>query len=305
MAGLNTSLVSAGLPTITADPNATQGGEWATSAYLLALAAAVPACSWRQRRWGASRVQMVPLVVFAASALCTLAPAPNSIVLILARVLQGAAGGIMVPTGQTSGLPLPDRQDDADPGPPADASPRRSAPRPAACRSKALSWQWLFPVNREPAGTRAHHSPKDPQRFPHQPAGGKKATALRVPRLPALGRDRHPGSSPGPAQEGGDGQDQRRSEQRTTRRRRNPRHQPALHRQRPERHGQRRTRRRRECLTPSRLSPKTYTADAPPNSRRTSTARPDCARPSSTCPAGTSYRTASGGPSAAPTASTR
>lgn len=108
MAGLGTSLVSVGLSTITADLHAAQGGEWVTSAYPLVLAAVLPACSWMPRRWGASRVCVVSLVVFvAASVLCALTP--NLIVLILARVLQGVAGGIMVPTGQTIVLQRVDR----------------------------------------------------------------------------------------------------------------------------------------------------------------------------------------------------
>lgn len=100
MAGLDTSLVNVGLTSIaTSLHTGLSNTQWVTSAYLLALAAVLPACPWLQRRIGASRLWVSSLVLFAfASFLC--AVAPNLSVLIFARVLQGAAGGLLVPTGQ-------------------------------------------------------------------------------------------------------------------------------------------------------------------------------------------------------------
>ncbi len=55
MAGLDTSLVNVGLATIAKDLHtALTSVQWITSGYLLALAAALPACPWLQRRLGAS-----------------------------------------------------------------------------------------------------------------------------------------------------------------------------------------------------------------------------------------------------------
>lgn len=100
MAGLDTSLVNVGLTTIAKDLHAgLAAAQWVTSGYLLALAAALPACPWLQRRLGASRLWMISLVTFtAASLLC--AVAPNLALLLIARALQGISGGLLVPTGQ-------------------------------------------------------------------------------------------------------------------------------------------------------------------------------------------------------------
>jgi EmrB/QacA subfamily drug resistance transporter len=100
MAGLDTSLVNVGLNTIATDLHASLTSvQWITSGYLLALAAALPAVPWLQDRFGASRLWLVSLVTFtAASVLC--AVAPTLAVLIVARVLQGVSGGLLVPTGQ-------------------------------------------------------------------------------------------------------------------------------------------------------------------------------------------------------------
>lgn len=100
MAGLDTSLVNVGLTTIAKDLHTgLAAAQWVTSGYLLALAAALPACPWLQRRLGASRLWMISLVTFtAASLLC--AVAPNLALLLIARALQGISGGLLVPTGQ-------------------------------------------------------------------------------------------------------------------------------------------------------------------------------------------------------------
>lgn len=100
MAGLDTSLVNVGLTSIAASLHiGLSEVQWVTSGYLLALAAALPACAWLQRLLGASRLWILSLVLFAgASLLC--AVAPSLPVLVVARLVQGAAGGLLVPTGQ-------------------------------------------------------------------------------------------------------------------------------------------------------------------------------------------------------------
>ena len=100
MAGLDTSLVNVGLQTISGQLRVTLAdAQWVTSGYLLALATVLPVCPWLSRRLGADRLWLAALVVFGAASLaCALAP--NLTVLIAARLVQGAGGGLLVPAGQ-------------------------------------------------------------------------------------------------------------------------------------------------------------------------------------------------------------
>ena len=73
--------------------------QWVVTGYLLALAAAIPACGWASRRFGARRVFIGSLVTFTlASALCGLASSLP--MLVVFRVLQGVGGGMIMPVGQ-------------------------------------------------------------------------------------------------------------------------------------------------------------------------------------------------------------
>jgi len=101
MAGLDTSLVNVGLDTIAGRLSASlTSAQWITSGYLLALAATLPLCGWLSRRFGATRTWLVVIGAFtAASALC--AAAPTLPVLVGVRLLQGAAAGVLMPTGQS------------------------------------------------------------------------------------------------------------------------------------------------------------------------------------------------------------
>ncbi len=101
MAGLDTSLVNVGLATIARRLSASLAEtQWIASGYLLALAATLPLCGWLTRRFGAGRTWLVAVGVFTmASALC--AAAPSLPVLVGARLLQGAAAGVLMPTGQS------------------------------------------------------------------------------------------------------------------------------------------------------------------------------------------------------------
>ena len=101
MAQLDTALVNVGLDTITARLHGTlSAAQWVTSGYLLALAAALPACGWLGRRVGPGTLWLGALVAFTAASLaCALATSLT--MLIVLRVVQGAAGGLLVPAGQT------------------------------------------------------------------------------------------------------------------------------------------------------------------------------------------------------------
>src|SRR5207302_6376410 len=72
--------------------------QWLLAAYLLALAVAVPVGCRAVDRFGGKRVWLCGLLVFTgASALCGLAWSASSLVVF--RVLQGFAGGLVMPAG--------------------------------------------------------------------------------------------------------------------------------------------------------------------------------------------------------------
>lgn len=150
MAGLDTSLVNVGLDTISrslGEPLAS--AQWISSGYLVALAAALPACGWFSRRLGAGRLWLWSLAAFTvASALCAIAP--NVPTLIAARVLQGLAGGLLIPAGMTI---LGEAAGGARMGRVIAISSVPGILAPAfgpvvgALLIAGLSWPWLFLVN--------------------------------------------------------------------------------------------------------------------------------------------------------------
>ncbi|AOR37184.1 hypothetical protein BFF78_19375 [Streptomyces fodineus] len=101
MAQLDGALVNIGLATITADLHTTlRTAQWIVSAYLLALVMGLPLCGWATRRIGASRLWLWSLGAFTvASLLCAVAPSIEA--LIVFRAVQGIAGGLLLPVGQT------------------------------------------------------------------------------------------------------------------------------------------------------------------------------------------------------------
>src|SRR3989475_5892400 len=67
-------------------------------AYLVSLAVVMPASGWLGDRWGTKRIFLLALTLFTvSSALCGLAS--SYAMLIVFRVLQGAAGGALTPVG--------------------------------------------------------------------------------------------------------------------------------------------------------------------------------------------------------------
>jgi MFS transporter, DHA2 family, multidrug resistance protein len=69
---------------------------WTIAGYLLAFAAVVPVTGWAVDRFGTKRLFITAVTVFTvASLLCTIAP--NILLLIVFRVLQGIGGGILSP----------------------------------------------------------------------------------------------------------------------------------------------------------------------------------------------------------------
>lgn len=77
--------------------------QWTTTGYVLALVSTMTIAPWLGRRVGQARLYGVGLVVFALASLAAAAAAgPAS--LVAARVLQGLAGGVVVPFTMSLGM---------------------------------------------------------------------------------------------------------------------------------------------------------------------------------------------------------
>ena len=98
---LDSTMVTIALHTLVVSLHSTDGTiQWVTTAYLLAMAVAIPVTGWAEARWGGKRVWMAALVLFVAgSVLCALSW--NDASLIGFRVLQGFAAGLIFPLMQT------------------------------------------------------------------------------------------------------------------------------------------------------------------------------------------------------------
>lgn len=100
MSVLDTTIVNVALEPLAGELDATKSGiSWVVTAYLLAIAAVTPVTGWAARRIGTRRLYLWSLVLFSlGSLLCGLAWSLES--LVVARVLQGLGGGLLLPVGQ-------------------------------------------------------------------------------------------------------------------------------------------------------------------------------------------------------------
>ncbi len=100
MATIDATIVSVALDTLTEEFDAgVTEIQWVSTAYLLAVVAAVPASGWLADRYGGRRTWLAAVGVFLlGSALCALAWSATS--LIVFRVVQGLGGGLLPATGQ-------------------------------------------------------------------------------------------------------------------------------------------------------------------------------------------------------------
>src|SRR4051794_18921105 len=98
---LDSTIVAIALRDLAADLHASVGEiQWVSTAYLLALAVAVPLVGWAQQRFGGKRLWLFALTLFmAGSVLCAFAWSARS--LIAFRVVQGLGGGLMLPLMQS------------------------------------------------------------------------------------------------------------------------------------------------------------------------------------------------------------
>src|SRR5437773_6860773 len=99
MSIMDTTIVNVGLPTIGRDFSVSPTAVDSVSiAYLVSLAVFIPASGWLGDRYGGKRVLLAAIALFtAASALCGVASSLGELVAF--RILQGAAGGMLVPVG--------------------------------------------------------------------------------------------------------------------------------------------------------------------------------------------------------------
>lgn len=93
---LDTTIVNVALPQIAVDLDATSGIEWVVTGYLLAMGVAQSATGWVGARFGDRTAFLGSLGLFALSSAFA-AAAPNLVLLILARAVQGVFGGLAVP----------------------------------------------------------------------------------------------------------------------------------------------------------------------------------------------------------------
>jgi EmrB/QacA subfamily drug resistance transporter len=99
MSILDTTIVNVALESLSRDLDAPLSTiQWVATGYLLSLATVIPLTGWAAERFGPRRVWMTVVGAFVAtSALCGVAWSAES--LIAFRVLQGLAGGMIMPIG--------------------------------------------------------------------------------------------------------------------------------------------------------------------------------------------------------------
>src|SRR3954462_9170017 len=97
---LDATIVNVAVPVLARDLHASISTiQWVPTIYLLSLAAVIPVSGWATERYGAKRVWLTALALFVLGSL--LCAAGQSIgQLLVARVVQGVGGGLVMPVGQ-------------------------------------------------------------------------------------------------------------------------------------------------------------------------------------------------------------
>ena len=96
MPSLDTTIVSIGISSLMEAFQVSEAAvQWVSTAYLLALAVAIPAIGWAEERFGGRKCWMSGLVVFLiGSGLCAASPTLGA--LVACRVLQGFGAGALI-----------------------------------------------------------------------------------------------------------------------------------------------------------------------------------------------------------------
>ncbi len=101
MVVLDTTITNVAMPTIAGDLGVSIGeGTWIITSYAVAEAITVPLTGWLTRRFGQVRVFAISVVAFVVFSICC--GLSNSLeALVLFRILQGLAGGPLIPLSAT------------------------------------------------------------------------------------------------------------------------------------------------------------------------------------------------------------
>ncbi|MEJ3750470.1 MDR family MFS transporter [Actinomycetes bacterium KLBMP 9797] len=147
---LDSTIVNVALDTLGRDLHTSVATiQWVVTAYLLALATAIPLTGWSVARFGGKRMWLISLAVFLAGSVLS-GLAGNIGALIAFRALQGIGGGLMIPIMQTllvqaaNGRPLGKLM--ATVGMPALLGPILG-PVVGGLIVGHASWRWIFYVN--------------------------------------------------------------------------------------------------------------------------------------------------------------
>jgi EmrB/QacA subfamily drug resistance transporter len=150
MAIMDTTIVNVALPTISRDLSVPLNRvDGVVVGFLVALAVFIPASGWLGDRFGTRRVFLAALAIFTlASALCGLAQTFGE--LVGARILQGAGGGMLTPTGMAMlyrTFPPAERVRASRILTVPTALAPALGPVVGGLLVTAASWQWVFYVN--------------------------------------------------------------------------------------------------------------------------------------------------------------
>ena len=98
---IDSSIVNVAIPTMMGNIGATLDEiSWVTTGYMIANSIVLPIAAWLGTRLGRRRYFTTAILIFTiASMACGMAP--NLPTLVLFRIIQGLAGGALLPTSQT------------------------------------------------------------------------------------------------------------------------------------------------------------------------------------------------------------
>jgi EmrB/QacA subfamily drug resistance transporter len=101
MSVIDTTVVNVALRSLSHDLHSSLDEiQWVVTAYLQAMAVALPLTSWAIKRYGTRRIYLISIGLFTlGSLLCGVSRSLGE--LILFRVVQGLGGGMLIPIGQT------------------------------------------------------------------------------------------------------------------------------------------------------------------------------------------------------------